>query len=332
MASSHSRTPLLRHNRHVLDRLGPSRPAPAESAGAIEITRELSLGEREQRLLEMHSLLNVLNVAVLRLQSFGRVVGDAATAQRLTDLLVTWQDGLVDRERTLEKLRRVPEIRLRLLDWASAQAHRVPTAEKSRLDALLENLASIFSVLETRAAELLARRDDPLVWQRFTLDHLRENLLSALRAMEKNSLGHWRLALAPAEGAADAYRVSLEVRSRDGATAFLPAVLEDVLRDLSANARKFTDPGGTIRVLLAEEESEILLEVEDTGRGILAEEIEKVVDFGKRGSIQRSNSHNGGGFGLTKAYQVTRALGGRMWIRSAVGRGTTITLRLPCRA
>jgi|GEM_PF-2793617 len=37
----------------------------------------------------------------------------------------------------------------------------------------------------------------------------------------------------------------------------------------------------------------------------------------------------GGGFGLTKAYSVVRRFGGRMWIDSAEGRGTRITLRLP---
>jgi len=37
----------------------------------------------------------------------------------------------------------------------------------------------------------------------------------------------------------------------------------------------------------------------------------------------------GGGFGLTKAFLVTKRLGGRMWIRSAVGAGTRITLKVP---
>jgi signal transduction histidine kinase len=37
----------------------------------------------------------------------------------------------------------------------------------------------------------------------------------------------------------------------------------------------------------------------------------------------------GGGFGLTKAFLVTKQFGGRMWIKSELGVGTRITLKLP---
>jgi signal transduction histidine kinase len=74
------------------------------------------------------------------------------------------------------------------------------------------------------------------------------------------------------------------------------------------------------------------LVVEDSGLGIPADEISKVVEFGYRASNSKSPSTRGGGFGLSKAYYLTKIFGGKMFIDSPVpGRnnGTKISIRLP---
>jgi signal transduction histidine kinase len=63
--------------------------------------------------------------------------------------------------------------------------------------------------------------------------------------------------------------------------------------------------------------------------GIPEEEVERVVELGYRATNARSRDSWGGGFGLTKAYSVARALGGRLWIDSEPGRGTRVTVRIP---
>jgi signal transduction histidine kinase len=102
------------------------------------------------------------------------------------------------------------------------------------------------------------------------------------------------------------------------------------MRDLAANARKYTAPGGALRVTLAEDGDGLLLRVSDTGRGIPEEEIVEVVRFGRRGRPD-GRVHFGGGYGLTKACHFAHAFGGRIWIRSAPGAGTTVTIRIPRR-
>ncbi|MFP4244276.1 MAG: sensor histidine kinase, partial [Ectothiorhodospira sp.] len=108
-----------------------------------------------------------------------------------------------------------------------------------------------------------------------------------------------------------------------------PAVFQDVIRDLLANARKYTPPGGRILAGLKDTGSELRFVVEDSGMGIPEHQIQQVVDFGFRADNVRDRRTQGGGFGLTKAYWVTRRCGGRMWIDSALGLGTRIRIQLP---
>jgi signal transduction histidine kinase len=109
----------------------------------------------------------------------------------------------------------------------------------------------------------------------------------------------------------------------------MPPVFKDVMRDLVANARKYTTPGGHITFAVHESETELRFVVEDTGRGIPAAEIPTVVQFGRRASNVGDVRTMGGGFGLTKAVLVTKQFGGQFWIASEAGLGTRIRIVLP---
>ena len=70
--------------------------------------------------------------------------------------------------------------------------------------------------------------------------------------------------------------------------------------------------------------------VRDSGMGIPADELDKVVQFGYRASNVKDKVRTmGGGFGLTKAYKVVKGLGGRMWIESELNKGTSVKFELP---
>lgn len=123
--------------------------------------------------------------------------------------------------------------------------------------------------------------------------------------------------------------VHLTFESVEGGKIRMPALFQDVIRDLIANARKCTPPGGTIEAGLAQTRDSLILVVSDTGRGIPENEVEKVVIFGFRSQNVSDIVTRGGGFGLTKAFWVAKQFGGRMWIRSEVGVGTRIKIVLP---
>jgi signal transduction histidine kinase len=69
--------------------------------------------------------------------------------------------------------------------------------------------------------------------------------------------------------------------------------------------------------------------VEDDGRGIPADEVARVVEFGYRASNVLDKATKGGGFGLTKAYHTVTRLGGTLDITSTVGQGTRVALEIP---
>ena len=90
------------------------------------------------------------------------------------------------------------------------------------------------------------------------------------------------------------------MESLDGDSLLMPAVFQDVMRDLIANARKYTAPGGHITAALYEDAEALRFVVEDSGRGIPEGELERVVRFGQRASNVGEVRTMGGGFGLTR--------------------------------
>lgn len=125
-------------------------------------------------------------------------------------------------------------------------------------------------------------------------------------------------------GAADTKGIRIEMEVGDVPTLQCdPERLVQVIGNLLANAVKFTPTGGTIRVRTVVEEQSVRFEIADSGPGIPAEEIPRVFD---RHWKARSP---GSGLGLYIARGVVQAHGGRIWIHSEPGRGTSVFFRIP---
>lgn len=109
------------------------------------------------------------------------------------------------------------------------------------------------------------------------------------------------------------------------------AKLRQILINLLGNAAKFTLSGGvTLRASAAPDGSRVRLrfEVEDTGRGIAADELDRVfVPFEQtRSGVE---AQTGTGLGASISRDLARLLGGELTVRSTLGAGTTFTLELP---
>jgi cell cycle sensor histidine kinase DivJ len=105
--------------------------------------------------------------------------------------------------------------------------------------------------------------------------------------------------------------------------------LKQILINLISNAIKFTDRGGCVRVGAAAEGATIVIAVEDNGIGIGEEDLPRIGKpfFQARGSYDRR--HDGTGLGLSIVKGLVALHGGDVAIRSRVGEGTRITVRLP---
>ncbi len=99
-----------------------------------------------------------------------------------------------------------------------------------------------------------------------------------------------------------------------------------VLSNLVANATEYTSEGGSIRLFARCVDGEALFSVSDTGSGIPKAEIPHAFDRRWRGE---KSSSDGLGLGLFIAKNLVEAHGGRIWLESEVGVGTTFYFTLP---
>jgi two-component system sensor histidine kinase ResE len=106
--------------------------------------------------------------------------------------------------------------------------------------------------------------------------------------------------------------------------------LAQVFTNLVDNALKFTPRNGTIRVRARRDRAEVHVSVSDTGRGIRSEAIPHIFDrFYQANELRENGEKRGAGLGLAIVHEIVVAHGGRISVRSALGRGTGFVVHLP---
>jgi signal transduction histidine kinase len=104
--------------------------------------------------------------------------------------------------------------------------------------------------------------------------------------------------------------------------------LRMILKNLVGNALKFT-PEGAVTVRYLAEPSACTFEVKDTGVGIAAEHLPVIFDMFRQADGTDRRSFSGVGLGLYIVRRLVHQLGGDVRVTSALGRGSTFTVRLP---
>jgi two-component system sensor histidine kinase GlrK len=113
--------------------------------------------------------------------------------------------------------------------------------------------------------------------------------------------------------------------------------MQQVLDNLLNNAMKFTPDGGIVRVTASLEEREgdsgadgwVEIRISDTGAGIPPEEVERIFNKFYQSSHHQNQRERGTGLGLAIARHIVEAHGGRIWVESQLGKGSTFILLLP---
>jgi signal transduction histidine kinase len=106
--------------------------------------------------------------------------------------------------------------------------------------------------------------------------------------------------------------------------------LAQVFTNLVDNALKFTPQGGSITLRAVRDHNEIQIAVDDTGKGIPKEDVPHIFDrFYQADAARAGGEHHGAGLGLAIVQEIVAAHGGRISVRSAVGRGTAFIVHLP---
>jgi len=105
--------------------------------------------------------------------------------------------------------------------------------------------------------------------------------------------------------------------------------LRQILHNLLSNAIKFTPEGGRVTLQAHADGNHLVVSVVDTGIGISEEECEHVFEKFRQSGDALTREHGGTGLGLSIVRELCELLGGTVAVDSALGRGSTFTVRLP---
>jgi signal transduction histidine kinase len=105
--------------------------------------------------------------------------------------------------------------------------------------------------------------------------------------------------------------------------------LRQIVDNLLANARVHTPPGTRVSVRLMRDNGTALIEVEDSGPGMRAAEVDRVFERFYRSDGSRSRETGGVGLGLSIVAAVARAHGGSVGASSEPGAGAAFRITLP---
>jgi len=103
---------------------------------------------------------------------------------------------------------------------------------------------------------------------------------------------------------------------------------EKIVPNLISNAVKYTLQGH-VAVRLREESEHVVLEVEDTGIGIPAQEVPRIFERFHRVAGAAGRTQEGTGIGLSLVHELVELHGGRVSVRSVVGQGSTFRVEIP---
>ncbi|NLF03220.1 MAG: response regulator [Anaerolineales bacterium] len=104
--------------------------------------------------------------------------------------------------------------------------------------------------------------------------------------------------------------------------------IRQVILNLVSNAARFTSHGG-ITVTVGKGNQRVLVRVSDTGPGIAPQDLERIFEPFCQGSAEPWLDRGGTGLGLSISRQLVQLHGGRMWVESELGVGSTFTFDLP---
>lgn len=103
---------------------------------------------------------------------------------------------------------------------------------------------------------------------------------------------------------------------------------KQVLLNLLSNAVKFTPDGGSVTVRALREGTELVVSVTDTGIGVPPEDQDRIFESFQQGG-RGAPKEEGTGLGLTLSRRIVKLFGGRMWLDSVVGAGSTFGFSVP---
>ncbi len=123
-------------------------------------------------------------------------------------------------------------------------------------------------------------------------------------------------------------KITTEIEAEKVKGIFDPSRIGQVLTNLLSNAIKFTEKG-SITIKLSKNENEATISIKDTGNGMKSEEQSRLFSKFAQLTTNKPRTAEGTGLGLVVAKGIIEAHGGKIWVESQEGKGSTFSFTLP---
>jgi PAS domain S-box-containing protein len=127
--------------------------------------------------------------------------------------------------------------------------------------------------------------------------------------------------------------ISLESKIEEGISRITadPTKVKQIMYNLLSNAIKFTPDGGRVTVNAKRADNMVQISVEDTGIGLREEDQENIFEEFYQVDSSYARQYQGTGLGLSLTKRLVELHGGKIWVESEIGRGSTFAFTIPQR-
>ena len=285
------------------------------------------------------------SVLAVPMQRGDTIVGVLVTGRRGTGSFPVDVTELLETFASQSALAIVNARLFRALEVASRHKSEFLASMSHELRTPLNAVIGFSAVLLDRTSGELNERQDAYIRDiRNAGQHLLE-LLNEILDLSKIEQGHMVLqpSVFQVAAALEATLPMVRERAREHAITLLVDVSDDVgfieadelrfkqvVLNLAMNAVKFTPDGGSVTVSVNRDDDDLVVTVADTGIGIPPEDHERIFETFQQAG-RRGSREEGTGLGLDLCRKIVGLFGGRMWLESAVGVGSTFGFVIPAR-
>jgi signal transduction histidine kinase/HD-GYP domain-containing protein (c-di-GMP phosphodiesterase class II) len=337
------------------ERLG--RHCPAESGDETFFIDTASLGDDREAFVPAIHASEKGSIAVMPVREEGAaravivagffrsevpaIVGRSMAAYQVNAMQVigreTWAGRTRRREKELvlcrEELESVNQMKSNFLSIVSHELRTPLTSIKAYTETLMDNIGSIetdtandfLKVMGEENDRVISLVDNILNYSCMESGHLKvEKVECDLRAIIEE-------VHAGLESRFLTARVNSELKLPKGKV-ILDAdgeLIMQMLHNLMTNALKFTPEGGMVTVTLEEEASAARIVVQDTGRGIPEDQLEKIFERFHQVDASDTREHGGSGLGLAICKNIVEWHDGNIWVENVKEAGAKFTVMLP---
>ncbi len=188
----------------------------------------------------------------------------------------------------------------------------------------IKELQNVASMMHKSSERLYALMENLLQWAL-----MQQGVMEfSPRAHSLQELVH--AGIDPLRSVSEQKQITLQSRIPDDLVVLADAqMITTVVRNLVSNALKYTESGGSVNITATPDQGMVRISVQDSGMGMDQPTQDRIFSLDRKASRPGTQRETGTGLGLVLCKQFIEQHGGKIWVESELGKGTTVFFTLP---